>query len=153
MGGKSSCPHAGSAQFGYLLRSPGVQQGGPGQVPPSGNYLGCTRHRGDAGHGEATARGESGTGLGAAEKAILRQNDEYGYRQLGLRASLKEDRLQIEGTAEKGDKKYFIVGSLLGGIDIQLVSPDKGLSFNKYIDYFKKRLGQMKLGGPSFDVD
>lgn len=89
----------------------------------------------------------SGRGLGATEKAVLRQSEEYGYRRLGLRASVRQGRLYLEGTVPKGDKKYFMVGSLFGGIDIQLFPPEKGLAFKQYVEYLKRRLKQIKTGG------
>lgn len=71
-----------------------------------------------------------GKRLSAAERALLYNKDDYGYRQLGLWAKLENGRLYTMGTVDKNDKELVLAGSPFDGININFIDGDKGNSFD-----------------------
>jgi hypothetical protein len=62
----------------------------------------------------------------------------FPYREIGVRATLKNDIFRLNGTIHEGGKEYLVRRGGLQGVDVINQSPDNRISFKDMVKRIKR---------------
>ncbi len=67
-------------------------------------------------------------------RQVLKLFDEYGYKKLGFRCSLRKDVFELDGFEVRDDRHYLVVGSTLPP-RVDVVTHNRTISFSEMVSY------------------
>ncbi len=76
----------------------------------------------------------------SAYRGMLESADDYGYKQLGLSVSLKNDRIHAKGLVRHGGLDYFILGSGRKKVNLLVKTPERGYPYSEVKKVVKERI-------------